>query len=308
MFHGDEAWARDKDREVRSMVRSFFEPPRVVYANRALRKLRGLNDGAGIHGARIEGTYPSRIVDLTVKDAIQHAVQYGAWRGENVFQYHSGEEIPVSQLIMSHRDANGELEFMSTIARDISEIKDKEAQLELIQDQLEQSLQKERELARQDPLTGLANRRAFLETSEAEKERSRRYHHCFNIAYIDLDGFKKINDTLGHAVGDQVLKQVAATLRANLRSTDAVARLGGDEFAILLVQTDAASAERVLRKLHELLRGSMKANGWNVDFSIGLASYLCPPESIDTIIQTADGLMYSVKARGKGNLAVALLA
>lgn len=279
----------------------------ILYANRALRRLRGVADDTPMEGLPIEGIYPPRMIDQTVNDAMQSAIKYGAWRGENVLRYHSGEEIPVSQLIMSHRNSSGELEFLSTIARDISEIKDNEAQLELIQQQLESSLQKECELARQDPLTGLANRRAFLETSESEKERSRRYHHCFNIAYIDLDGFKKINDTLGHAIGDQVLMQVAKTLRSNLRSSDIVARLGGDEFAVLLVETDAAAAENVLRKLHELLRAAMRAHNWNVDFSIGLASYLCPPESIDSIIRTADGLMYSVKARGKGNLAVALL-
>ncbi len=125
---------------------------------------------------------------------------------------------------------------------------------------------------------------------------------------IDLDGFKKINDTLGHAVGDQVLQQVANTLRANLRITDAVARLGGDEFAILLTETSAVSAEKVLRKLHELLRTAMRTKGWNVDFSIGLASYACPPESVDDIMRVADGVMYSVKTKGKGNVAVALLA
>jgi diguanylate cyclase (GGDEF)-like protein/PAS domain S-box-containing protein len=280
----------------------------ILYANRALRKLRGLSDGESVEGMRVEGTYPPKVAEEILKDAMQTAIQLGAWRGESVFRYHSGEEISVSQLIMSHRNSDGKLEFMSTIARDISEVKLKESQLELVQEQLEASLTKERELARQDPLTGLNNRRAFLETSETEKERSRRYHHCFNIAYIDLDGFKKVNDSLGHAVGDQVLREVAQTLRSNLRSTDAVARLGGDEFAILLVETDAASAERVLRKLHELLRAAMKAHGWNVDFSIGLASYLCPPESIDNIIRTADGLMYSVKVKGKGNLAVALFA
>jgi diguanylate cyclase (GGDEF)-like protein/PAS domain S-box-containing protein len=280
----------------------------VLYANRALRRLRGLGDGTSVEGLRVEGTYPPNAAQETLVDATQSAIKYGAWRGENVFRYHSGEEIPVSQLIMSHRNRDGELEFMSTIARDISEIKDKEAELKQVQLQLEASLEKERGLSRQDALTGLANRRAFLETSEIEKERSRRYHHCFNIAYIDLDGFKKVNDTLGHAVGDQVLIQVAKTLRANLRSTDAVARLGGDEFAVLLAETDAASAERVLRKLRDLLRAAMKNNGWTVDFSIGLASYLCPPESIDNIIRTADGLMYSVKAKGKGNIAVALLA
>ncbi len=280
----------------------------VLYANRALRRLRGWSDGQSIEGLRVEGTYPPREVEQTILGAVQTAIQYGVWRGESVFQYHSGEELPVSQIIMSHRNSDGELEFMSTIARDIGEIKHKEAQLELARQQLEASLTKERELSRQDPLTSLANRRAFMEISEIEKERARRYHHCFNIAYVDLDGFKKINDTLGHAVGDQVLQQVANTLRANLRITDAVARLGGDEFAILLTETSAVSAEKVLRKLHELLRTAMRTKGWNVDFSIGLASYACPPESVDDIMRVADGVMYSVKTKGKGNVAVALLA
>jgi diguanylate cyclase (GGDEF)-like protein/PAS domain S-box-containing protein len=280
----------------------------ILYANRALRRLRGLGDQESIEGLKVEGTYAPRVTKQVIADAMQTAIKFGAWRGENVFQYHTGEEIPVSQLIMSHRNSDGELEFLSTVARDISEIKDKEAQLKLVQQQLEFALEKERELSRQDPLTGLANRRAFLEASELEKERCRRYHHCFNIAYIDLDSFKAINDKLGHTVGDQVLVQVACTLRSNLRLTDVVARLGGDEFAILLTETDPTSAEKVLRKLHELLRATMKDHGWNVDFSIGLASYRCPPESIDTIIRTADGLMYSVKAKGKGNVAVALLS
>jgi diguanylate cyclase (GGDEF)-like protein/PAS domain S-box-containing protein len=280
----------------------------ILYANRALRSLRGLAEGESIEGLRVGGAYAPSVAKQMIADAMQTAIQFGAWRGENVFRYHTGEEIPVSQLIMSHRNSDGEVEFMSTIARDISEIKDKEAQLKQVQQQLEAALEKERGLSRQDPLTGLANRRAFLEASEIEKERSRRYHHCFNIAYIDLDSFKAINDQLGHAIGDEVLIQVAATLRSNLRLTDIVARLGGDEFAVLLTETDPTSAEKVLRKLHELLRATMKAHGWNVDFSIGLASYRCPPESIDTIIRTADGLMYSVKAKGKGNVAVALLS
>ena len=280
----------------------------ILYANRALRRLRGLSEGESIEGLRVGGVYAPSVTKQMMADAMQTAIQFGAWRGENVFRYHSGEEIPVSQLIMSHRNSDGELEFMSTIARDISEIKDKESQLQLVRQQLEATLEKESELARQDPLTGLANRRAFLETCEIEKERSRRYHHCFNIAYLDLDSFKAVNDQLGHAIGDQVLAQVACTLRSNLRSTDVVARLGGDEFAVLLTETDPASAEKVLRKLHELLRVAMKSRGWNVDFSIGLASYRCPPESIDTIIRAADGLMYSVKAQGKGNVAVALLS
>jgi diguanylate cyclase (GGDEF)-like protein len=88
---------------------------------------------------------------------------------------------------------------------------------------------------------------------------------------------------------------VAQVLRSSLRSSDTVARLGGDEFAILLPETHPTPAKEVMSKLQALLRVAMKARGWKVDFSIGLASFLDPPASIDYIIRTADELMYSVK-------------
>jgi diguanylate cyclase (GGDEF)-like protein len=247
------------------------------------------------------------VAEQTLNEAIAVALKHGRWKGENVFQYHSGEEIPVSQIIMCHRDRDGEVEFMSTIARDISELKDNEAKLQLMQKQLEASLAKERELSRCDVLTSLPNRRAFLEIAEIEKERSTRYSHCFSLTYLDLDGFKKVNDTLGHGAGDQVLVTVAKVLRANLRVNDTVARLGGDEFAILLPETDPASARKVITKMQDLLRTAMKAGRWEVDFSIGLASFLDPPSSIDYIIRSADELMYSVKVNGKGDLAAAIM-
>jgi diguanylate cyclase (GGDEF)-like protein len=246
-------------------------------------------------------------VDRTFKEAMQCAVKYGSWRGENTFQYHSGEEIPVSQLIMSHCNHKGEVEFVSTIARDISELKDNEAKLQLMQRQLEESLAKERELSRSDVLTGLPNRRAFLEIAGSEQERAGRYASCFSLAYLDLDGFKKINDTLGHRAGDEVLATVANVLRSNLRASDTVARLGGDEFAILLPETDPASAEKAIRKVQELLRFAMSKKGWKVDFSVGLASFISPPESLDYVIRVADELMYSVKNNGKGAVATAIM-
>lgn len=237
----------------------------------------------------------------------QTACTYGSWRGETVFRYHSGEEITVSQLIMSHRNAEGEVEFISTIARDISESKENEATLQMVQKELEISLANERELSRSDPLTGLPNRRAFLEAVEREIQRSGRYDHYFGIAYLDLDGFKKVNDSLGHAAGDAVLVTVAKVLRANLRSTDTVARLGGDEFAVLLPETDPAAAKKVVMKLQDLLRVAMKERGWNVDCSIGLASFFDAPQSVDYVIRSADELMYSVKTHGKGAIAAAIM-
>jgi diguanylate cyclase (GGDEF)-like protein/PAS domain S-box-containing protein len=280
----------------------------IFYANRALRGLRGVPDRASIERMTFEGIYPAWVAQQgALKQIMETAMQYGSWRGESVLCYHTGEEIPVSQLIMSHRNPTGEVEFLSTIARDISEMKDSEATLQLVQKELEASLVKERELSRSDPLTGLPNRRAFMEFAEIEKERSRRYSHSFGLAYLDLDGFKKINDTLGHAAGDMVLVTVAKVLRSNLRASDMVARLGGDEFAILLPETDPVAAKKVMSKLQELLRSAMRAGGWKVDFSIGLASFLDAPESVDYIIRLADELMYSVKSSGKGALVAAIM-
>jgi diguanylate cyclase (GGDEF)-like protein len=168
-------------------------------------------------------------------------------------------------------------------------------------------LAKEQELARIDPLTTVPNRRAFYEVLDKERVRSRRYRRPFTIAYVDLDNFKKVNDSLGHAVGDELLVQVAAGLTSNLRASDYVGRLGGDEFAVLLPETDATAAKLVLGKLRLRLLEVMKAHSWQMTFSIGAATFLDAPDSLDVIIRVADETMYAIKARGKDNVSVALV-
>jgi diguanylate cyclase (GGDEF)-like protein len=168
-------------------------------------------------------------------------------------------------------------------------------------------LVKEQELARIDPLTTVPNRRAFYEALDKERVRSRRYRRPFTIAYVDLDNFKKVNDSLGHAVGDELLVQVAAGLRSNLRASDFVGRLGGDEFGVLLPETDATGAKLALRKLRLRLLEEMKAHSWHVTFSIGAATFLDPPDSLDVIIRMADETMYAIKAHGKDDVSVSLV-
>jgi diguanylate cyclase (GGDEF)-like protein len=158
-----------------------------------------------------------------------------------------------------------------------------------------------RALAREDPLTGIPNRRAFFGALDRMLEWSRRQGSSWVLAYLDVDNFKKINDTRGHAVGDAVLQKVARTLREGTRRIDVVARLGGDEFALLLPETDAARAEMVVNKLLSLLDETMSRAGWgsDVSFSVGVITFAVPPDSIDTAVSMADACMYRVKARGK---------
>lgn len=160
----------------------------------------------------------------------------------------------------------------------------------------------EKELSRLDNLTRIANRLAFYEWATAEKNRAQRFGHPITLAYVDLDGFKEINDALGHDVGDKLLIWVAQTMQRNIRQTDYVARLGGDEFAIILPNTTRAAALLVLSKLLQKLNRRMQLNRWPVTFSIGAVTFLTPPESLQEMIKRADEAMYSAKVKGKNRL------
>ena len=157
----------------------------------------------------------------------------------------------------------------------------------------------EKKLARMDALTGVPNRRAFLELAEGELRRARRYRHAFTLAYVDLDDFKWINDRFGHHAGDQALLLAADSLRSGVRSTDIVARLGGDEFAVLLPETTEVAARQVLIKLRSRLIETMMEHSWPVSCSIGAATFVQPGMSIEEMLGVADGLLYEVKRNGK---------
>ncbi len=168
-------------------------------------------------------------------------------------------------------------------------------------------LANEQELSRVDPLTMVPNRRGFYESLEKERVRTVRYHRPVTLGYINVDNFKKMNDTFGHTMGDELLVAVAAAVRTNLRISDVVARLGGDEFAVLLPETDAIGSERVLKKLRLKLLDAMRERGWDVTFSIGAVTFLDPPASLDILVRMADETMYAIKARGKNDVSVCLM-
>lgn len=165
--------------------------------------------------------------------------------------------------------------------------------------QLKKGLDRERELARTDHLTGVTNVRFYAELAAREIDRASRYHHPFTVAYMDVDNFKAVNDKLGHSAGDALLSLIADTVSRGVRTTDVVARLGGDEFSLLLPETGEEPAAQVIRKVHKRLTTAMREQGWPVTFSIGVVTFLTPPESVDEMLRTADSMMYFVKGAGK---------
>lgn len=168
----------------------------------------------------------------------------------------------------------------------------------LVLSRLRESHQRERDLARTDPLTGVANYRWFGEEAKREMYSSRRYGGPLSLAYIDLDGFKAVNDEHGHGAGDAVLRVVADTLSGSLRPTDLVARLGGDEFVVLMPHTDRASAELALDRVMNRLEVNPASMG--VGFSLGVIELHNAVGSIDDLLAMADEKMYAAKAAKRG--------
>lgn len=162
--------------------------------------------------------------------------------------------------------------------------------------------EKEKALARTDSLTGIANVRAFYEALNSEIEKARRYDHQVTIAYMDLDDFKKINDSYGHLAGDEVLKDIADLIRRIIRNVDTEARLGGDEFAILLPETTMEEARSVIERLHMVVKEELRKKNWQVTISAGIASFVKTMPSADAMISRADALMYAAKISGKDRI------
>lgn len=164
---------------------------------------------------------------------------------------------------------------------------------------LRRLLERESRLAREDALTGLCNRREFLEQGEYSLALAARQEIPVTTVFLDLDYFKELNDSLGHKAGDAALVAVAGVLRGHLRASDIGGRLGGDEFALLLPGMSAAGARAYVERLRRDLLDAMAARDWPVRFSIGVATHALAPADIATLIAAADALMYEVKRGGR---------
>ncbi len=162
-----------------------------------------------------------------------------------------------------------------------------------------------RALAATDPLTGLANRRAFIERGNSELESSRRYGHPLSLLMMDIDLFKDVNDRYGHLAGDLSLKALAAVCAASLRSPDLMARIGGEEFAVILPHTSSAEALAMADRLRDTIAGlSIQVEGGAISFtvSLGVASLGGEEDDLYKLQGRADKALYASKASGRNKV------
>lgn len=154
-----------------------------------------------------------------------------------------------------------------------------------------------------DPLTGLGNRLALDETLKRELQLAQRYQDHLSIAVIDVDFFKRINDTYGHQVGDTVLKRIGETLHTVCRSTDMAFRFGGEEFVVVLSKTDALGAQVIAERLREAVATLVWENLPNITVSVGIASSTNDSiEFAEDFFARADRALYQVKTTGRNRV------
>ncbi|MEP6483797.1 MAG: diguanylate cyclase [Rudaea sp.] len=252
----------------------------------------------GMHPSALIGRSLKEIADPKVYEEIKPYID-AALRGESVAyesqRDYAGEQRYFQCTYIPDRAPTGEVVGFYGMVFDVTKLKRAEHQLT--------------QLARHDALTGLANRLQFNERVTLAAARRQRTPSPIALLYLDIDRFKEINDTMGHAAGDAILVAFAERLRGSVRETDLVARLGGDEFVVLVEELDSSAvAETIARNLIASLADGIDVNGTNVTVttSIGIAFRDGAIASGDELIKLADDALYAAKAAGRNTYRVAI--
>jgi diguanylate cyclase (GGDEF)-like protein len=197
--------------------------------------------------------------------------------------------------------------MLETVERQATEINSFAMRLDSAYKELESTNVRLKETSFKDDLTGLYNRRFFSVRLEEEMSRYRRFNHPVSLVLMDLDGFKAVNDDMGHGVGDETLRDIGQILMKHSRGINVVSRYGGDEFAVLLVETSKAGAQLYADRIRQVIEGYPFSHRRPITASFGIASL--PDDEATTsenLIRAADEALYVAKRAGRNQVAATL--
>jgi diguanylate cyclase (GGDEF)-like protein/PAS domain S-box-containing protein len=261
---------------------------RILRVNPAFTRITGY-EAEEVHGQKVNLLSSGRHSQNFYQAIWKKIKQTGHWQGE-IWNRRKNGEIYVAWLSISViTDENDSPQHYMAILSDIS--------------RLQEDIEAVRYLASYDSLTNLPNRLLFHDNLLQAQAWARRHGGLFALLFVDLDGFKPINDKLGHAIGDQVLQSVAQRMVYCVRETDTVARIGGDEFVIILAEINQLKdAELVANKLLRHLENPFLVNDHEIHLSasVGISIYPKDTDNVDDLIEYADIAMYVAKRQGKG--------
>ncbi len=258
---------------------------RIIEANQALVNMLGGRCLADLQQLNVKNLYVRK---KSRQEHLQRLAATAIAFSEFELRTLDGRMIWVRDYPRAIKGADGQVEYIDGILVEITRRR-----------LLEETI---RQMAYQDSLTGLPNRSLLNDRLVQSLASAKRRAQKVTLIYLDLDGFKTVNDTYGHQVGDELLRVVAARLTGQLRQSDTVARLGGDEFLLLLPDAGRArDGDRIARKLLAAIRRPWRIRGRNlvVTGSIGMAVFPRDGRSAETLLKHADQAMYDAKAAGR---------
>ncbi|HET6371105.1 MAG TPA: sensor domain-containing diguanylate cyclase, partial [Nitrospiria bacterium] len=272
--------------------------------NKTLVEMLRIHPGEGISGRVYESGLPMLVQDITSDQRVSQPPRSRYKTGSFIsapLKLHNRTigVINVADKTTGSPFSDGDLELLTAIGS--------YASVAIERSSYYQKTEELRKISITDHLTGLLNRRYFQERLIEEVERSRRHRLPVSLMIIDVDDFKKINDSLGHPAGDEILKILTHSIRSYIRAIDVAARYGGEEFTIILPQTtkqDAAViAERICKGIERNEAFQERFKGWGLlTVSIGLAAYPDDASNIEEMVRHADEALYSAKSRGKNKV------
>ncbi len=269
----------------------------ITYVNKSAMAMFGHSNKAVV-GKSLNILIPERVRDghRSLTDSFRNSSEPSRYMQNREVSIQglraNGSEFPVNvSILKSGGDSNTSL---VAIIRDVTE-----------QKKLEEDL---KQLASTDPLTGILNRRTFLPRAEEEYVRAKRYGRPMSFAMIDIDFFKAINDTYGHAAGDQAICHVVDVISSGLRKPDILCRWGGEEFALILTETDEKSAlittQRLRRSVQDspLLLDTVGETLVQMTVSIGFGGVQSIEDSLDDLFERVDQALYTAKNTGRNKV------